>query len=41
MGAEMMGKVLGDFIRGLYWIIGIGALVIVVLIGVIIWLVFF
>jgi hypothetical protein len=33
------GRALGDFIRGLYWVIGISAAVIVLLLGVIAYLV--
>jgi hypothetical protein len=34
-----MGETLADFIRGLYWLAGCLAAVIVVLLGVIVWLV--
>jgi hypothetical protein len=39
MDGESMGKALGDFIKGLYWLVGGLAVTVVVLIGIIIWLV--
>jgi hypothetical protein len=39
MDASGAGKVLGDFIKGLYWAIGTLALLLVVAVGVIIWLI--
>lgn len=35
-----MGEAIGDFIKGLYWLVGILAGLVVVLLGVIAWLVF-
>lgn len=35
-----MGEIMSDFIKALYWVLGIAAAIIVVLLGVIAWLLF-